>query len=663
MATNLKRVNDLKNLRGSLPLKITAVILSFITVATAVLSITAIGFLVALDFYSRPFDNIRTDTLEGMALSELNNAYWHCVEEGDIDYYYSDKNVIVTVTDANGEVVYSNDEGADTVCEAEDKFSRIMYYTDNGEEYGYYSDYDGEYYYVREWNHKTEEYDVVKVTEVETDIYNVSIKIPGEMQFSDRFWIIDRLLYLGSEMQYSIIVIFIVSLLLSVVVLSYLFASCGHRDTSGVITLNFVDRIPFEIPIAAVVAAYIFGIWGIVDLFYDWRAQVISGIIVVTILYFLTLGLILSLTTRAKTRTLFKNTLCRYILSFVFKAVRRVYRSASYILKGIPTAWKAAVILLAVLFAEFMALLIWQYDIGFLIVLWVIRSIILSAAVLLISIGFYRLKKGSERIAKGELDAKIDKKYLRGDLADFADNLNNIHDGLSLAVDERMRSERLKTELITNVSHDIKTPLTSIINYVDLIKKEEIQNEKAKEYISVLDRQSIRLKKLIEDLVEASKASTGNLTVELSSCDAAVLLTQASGEYDEKLSRKNLTLMINTPEAPIRILADGRRLWRVFDNLMNNICKYAQSGTRVYLDLVEKNGKAVITFKNISEYPLNISGDELTERFVRGDRSRNGEGSGLGLSIAKSLVELQGGRMNIIIDGDLFKAEIIFDKT
>lgn len=179
----------------------------------------------------------------------------------------------------------------------------------------------------------------------------------------------------------------------------------------------------------------------------------------------------------------------------------------------------------------------------------------------------------------------------------------------------------------------------------------------------MLDRQSIRLKKLIEDLVEASKASTGNLTVELSSCDAAVLLTQVAGEYDEKLGRKNLTLMLNTPEAPVRILADGRRLWRVFDNLMNNICKYAQSGTRVYLDLVEKNGKAVITFKNISEYPLNISGDELTERFVRGDRSRNTEGSGLGLSIAKSLVELQGGRMNIIIDGDLFKAEIIFDKT
>jgi signal transduction histidine kinase len=228
-------------------------------------------------------------------------------------------------------------------------------------------------------------------------------------------------------------------------------------------------------------------------------------------------------------------------------------------------------------------------------------------------------------------------------------------------VNEKMRSERFKTELITNVSHDIKTPLTSIINYVDLIKKEEIGNETARQYIEVLDRQSGRLKKLVEDLVEASKASSGSLSVELVPCDVTVLLTQTLGEFEDKLNKRGLTPVVNTPEQPLRILADGRHLWRIFDNLMGNICKYALYGTRVYIDVKNEQGRAVITFRNISENQLNVSADELMERFVRGDKSRNTEGSGLGLSIAKSLAELQGGVMELNVDGDLVKASVIFD--
>ena len=248
-----------------------------------------------------------------------------------------------------------------------------------------------------------------------------------------------------------------------------------------------------------------------------------------------------------------------------------------------------------------------------------------------------------------------------GDFKDFADSLNNINEGLSVAINEKMKSERFKTELITHVSHDIKTPLTSIINYVDLIKKEEPENENIREYIDVLDRQSSRLKKLIEDLMEASKASTGNLAVKLSVCEAGVLLSQTVGEFDERLKAAGLTPVVNIPETPIKIMADGRHLWRVFDNLMNNICKYSQVGTRVYLDVSERDGKAQITFRNISKYELNITGEELTERFVRGDKSRNTEGSGLGLSIAKSLTELQNGSLKIEIDGDLFKVTLTFD--
>ena len=229
------------------------------------------------------------------------------------------------------------------------------------------------------------------------------------------------------------------------------------------------------------------------------------------------------------------------------------------------------------------------------------------------------------------------------------------------AVNEKMKSERMRTELITNVSHDIKTPLTSIINYVDLIKKEKPENEKIKEYIGVLDRQSVRLKKLIEDLVEASKASTGNLTVNLAECEAGVLLSQTVGEFDERLKNAGLTPVLNIPEEPVKIMADGRHLWRVFENLTGNVCKYSMPGTRVYMELVKRDGKAVITFKNISKYELNISGEELMERFVRGDKSRNTEGSGLGLSIARSLTELQKGEMRIEVDGDLFKVTLTFD--
>ena len=254
----------------------------------------------------------------------------------------------------------------------------------------------------------------------------------------------------------------------------------------------------------------------------------------------------------------------------------------------------------------------------------------------------------------------MDVKRLVWDFKDHAGDLNNIRAGLSRAVDARMKSERLKTELITNVSHDIKTPLTSIVSYVDLLSREELENDKAREYVEVLQRQSARLKKLIDDLMEASKASTGNLPVEKTRCELGVLLEQAAGEYAERLEAAGLTLVTEKPSEPVAVLADGRHLWRIFDNLMNNICKYAQSGTRVYLTLAREGEKAVVTFRNISREQLGVDGQELTERFVRGDSARSTEGSGLGLAIAQSLAELQGAALAVTVDGDLFKVTLRF---
>ena len=232
--------------------------------------------------------------------------------------------------------------------------------------------------------------------------------------------------------------------------------------------------------------------------------------------------------------------------------------------------------------------------------------------------------------------------------------------GLEQALQEQMKSERLKTELITNVSHDIKTPLTSIVNYVDLLQKEDISSPAAREYIAVLDRQSKRLKKLTEDLVEASKASSGTLTVELQPTDVNVLLSQVEGEYQERLASCHLTLVVQPPQPGTTIRADSRLLSRVMDNLVSNVCKYALPGTRVYVAGSVQNGSVTISFKNVSRDELNISPDELMERFVRGDASRHTEGSGLGLSIARSLVQLQGGTFALSIDADLFRADITF---
>lgn len=271
-----------------------------------------------------------------------------------------------------------------------------------------------------------------------------------------------------------------------------------------------------------------------------------------------------------------------------------------------------------------------------------------------------KISQGIEQMSAGDTSYKIDTDGFSGKVGQMAESLNNLNSGLEAALQEKVKSERLKADLITNVSHDIKTPLTSIINYVDLLSKEDIENPKVQEYLEVLSRQSARLKKLIEDLMEASKASTGNLAVALESCNAGILVTQTIGEFQEKLKDSQIDLIVQGSEGEILIPADTRHLYRVFDNLMNNICKYAQEGTRAYVNVERKGAECEIIFRNISKYPLNIGSEELMERFVRGDSSRNTEGSGLGLSIANSLTELMKGRMNLVTDGDLFKVILTF---
>ena len=300
-------------------------------------------------------------------------------------------------------------------------------------------------------------------------------------------------------------------------------------------------------------------------------------------------------------------------------------------------------------------------------------NILIAMIASVVTIGgfaYYVLKKlsylsyimdGTQRIKNGDIHHKL---QLIGEdnFTTLADNINNIRDGLDKAIDSQLRSERMKSELITNVSHDLKTPLTSIINYIELIKKEEnITPEYLKDYVNVLDSKSKRLKVLIEDLFEASKASSGNIELNMEKIDIIQLLRQSIGELEEKLSEANLDLKINVPEEKVYVRADGRRLYRVLENLLSNISKYSLPNTRVYIDITEVEGRVKLIMKNISSYELNFAPEEIMERFKRADDSRNTEGSGLGLAIARDLVKLQGGEFAIDIDGDLFKSIIEFD--
>lgn len=346
---------------------------------------------------------------------------------------------------------------------------------------------------------------------------------------------------------------------------------------------------------------------------------------------------------------------------------KKIFKDTNKVTKSVPLAKR--IIILAALSVGVGTI---GWFIGFLFgstLLLFLFGPILSLTIVVLYV-YYLIKKlaylsyimeGTERIKGGDIHYKLD--IIDDDnFSNLAENINNIGEGLDKAIYNQLKSERLKSELITNVSHDLKTPLTSIINYIELIKKEEdIKPEHIKDYVNVLDSKSKRLKVLIEDLFEASKASSGNLELNMEKIDITQLLRQAIGEMEEKLSKANLDLKLRVPEEKTYIMADGKKLYRVLENLLSNISKYSLENTRVYIDIIEEDDKVKLTMKNISSYELNFDPEEIMERFKRADESRNTEGSGLGLAIARDLVNAQGGRFEIDIDGDLFKSVVEFN--
>lgn len=459
----------------------------------------------------------------------------------------------------------------------------------------------------------------------------------------------------------------LLSALVWMVSLGVLFVSAGWKKGFDTVQIRRIDRIPFAI-YTGITGLVVIGC-GLIclymgdGLFRNERAEycVAYFAIAFALAELIVYEYVISIIARIRAGKFWHYTLLRLLLNPFRRIKRELHEIRLALLTNLSMTVKVTAVFLVVFLIEAFLLLCAGAD-GGIIMVYLLWKVVEYGVLLKIVVQFRQIFDGGERIAKGDYSHPIHTEKMMYELRTHAENLNNVQTGVAAAVEEKMKSERFRTELITNVSHDIKTPLTSIINYVDLIKKEPIESETMQEYIEVLDRQSNRLKKLIEDLMEASKASTGNLPVNPEVCDATVVLTQIVGEFSERAEKNQLEMVVECPQPPVEIYVDGRHLWRIIDNLMGNICKYAQPGTRVYVTLEKFHGMVIMTFRNISKDRLKMTSEELFGRFVRGDSSRNTEGHGLGLSIAKSLTELMHGNLAVQMDGDLFKVILSFEE-
>ena len=429
-------------------------------------------------------------------------------------------------------------------------------------------------------------------------------------------------------------------------------AGIGRSGKNNKINLNWYDKVPLEIVTILYFLGILLNVAIVADLSYSGILySIIICIIDFILFYIFSIITLETIVKRIKTKTLLKST----IIYFICHEIKKAYVNRKVTTKVILLFLAFSIILftlvaLAMDSAFFVLILI-----GYLFaVLW----FLIQAA-----IKFNKVREAVKSIYEGNTNIRLNETEMKGVLKELTIYINDIAGGLSNAINQSLKSERLKTELITNVSHDIKTPLTSIINYVDLLKKEKMPNEKCTEYLMILENKSQRLKKLTEDLIEASKASSGNIKLNIERINVNELVKQISGEFEDRFKAKGLEEILTLPEEEIFINADGRYMYRVLENIYSNAAKYALENTRVYMDIIPKQKTVVIQMKNVSKEKLNISVDELMQRFVRGEASRNTEGSGLGLSIANSLTELQGGKFHIYLDGDLFKVTIGFEKA
>lgn len=656
----------MRRLTGSLTAKITAFILLFLSLIGLLVSFIGVVVLAKSDAYvdgGRSFRNsvidACSDHYEGYLREYVDPLmfpnHWEFEEAAFNDFYGEEHcNYFFTLYNENDEVVLTNytpaedevlrDYGSRPFSGYYVDYSDPLYVGAEGRETaptnyvynGGYYDEDGTYYdeYYREYS------------------YELTLKsgVRGELTAKDRIYYGILYAELLINNRYLLITLLPILAVFSLLLVIFLVCAAGHHRGEQEARLNTLDRVPFDLYLG-IIAALIFGIIVIISEGFDDDFWIV---ILYVLAVPLTMAILLTLATRLKTGTLLNNLILTRIVNFLIRCAKQM----AHLALQLPLYWKAATAWGVYSLIELVFFLTLYSSDDRLMVFWTLKTMIGTALVVVVTLQMQKLRKAGHELADGNITYTVNTEGMLPSFKEHGEHLNGIGEGLKVAVDKGIRSERMRAELITNVSHDIKTPLTSIINYVDLLKLEGLDSDNAAEYLSVLERQSARLKKLTEDLIEASKASTGAIRVQIAPLDANILLQQATAEFEEKLTAQGLVLVPHYATENTYILGDGRLLWRVFDNLLSNIIKYAKSDTRVYVSTASENGRVIITFKNISKEALDISPDELTERFVRGDSSRNTEGSGLGLSIAKSLTELQGGTFDIYIDGDLFKTVI-----
>jgi len=464
------------------------------------------------------------------------------------------------------------------------------------------------------------------------------------------------------EIRQFLIPIASISLIVTILLFIYLMYSAAHKKGSDVLEQSFIDKIPLGPLLLLFAGVMVYAHFMLreaaIALYEEFMFEELIMLLSFGFAFaFISLMILISsIAARIKLKTLFRNTLIYIITKAVLGFIRKI-------LVNISILWKLLLAVTALTIIELIIIVFFTARGGVVpIVIWLLLRAGMIVLFSFAAVNMAEIKRGGEEISRGNFQYKIDNKHMLTDFKRHAENLNNISEGMSDAINEKMKSERFKSDLITNVSHDIKTPLTSIINYVDLLDRQNIDDSTSREYIEVLKKQSARLKKLTEDLIEASKATSGVIKANMEKLNLKEIMNQALGEYSAKFTENNIEPVMNDFDEDIFIWADGRLIWRVMDNMMGNICKHSHPGTRAYITVGKKDNRVNICFKNVSKEKLNISAEELMERFVRGDSSRTGEGSGLGLSIAKSLTEIMQGTMQLEIEGDLFKACLIFNK-
>lgn len=620
--------------------KTVAIFLSFIAFCLLELSIVAVYVGYELDFYTQPRQKIIKECLSGhldMMCEDLYD-YLKRGEAFEAEEYFKGQNFRFDVYNEYGDLIFSTRDGDEEYIVSK-TFTVVL---DVGS--------------IEGVEYKIKDYGAKPVTsESEYAMYSFSAVgyIPETLYDADEVLSVYRIVNVGYDLRFGVIAIGVVSFLLVAASLIFLMSVAGHRPGVEKIVLAPLDVIPFDLYSILFYTVLLIE-WGALTSFLPQEAL----LVLLPFNYLLVIVYLCSLAVRLKHGGLLKNTFVFMTLRFLAKTAVKAFRLAVRFFVALSVHWRCTLIFVGIFVTVFAFYGVF-YEKGALAISVVLFFGLLCLALKVLS-DYNEIKKGVDRISSGELYHKIPTEKMLSSSKRIAERINGIQENLQSVVESGIKSERFKTELITNVSHDLKTPLTSIINYVDLIAKERLESEKLREYVSVLERQAKRLKKLTEDLVEASKASTGNVDIEYTVCELGELLTQTFGEYTERLEKEGLTLCPQLCDEQVEIFADGKHLWRILDNVMSNTVKYALPSTRVWVSLTVEDGCAVIIFKNISREVISLSGAELTERFVRADTSRNSEGSGLGLSIAKSLTELQGGEFSVTVDGDLFKVRIEF---